>query len=111
MREAEGEAAFITGGGSRVGLAVHGLSDALRWSLLPHGIGVSMVSPGLVKSKICGRDLVRPGEHSTDVAPADREFIGVLPGLHEIGMDSDEMAKRSCTRSSRVSPTAPTRES
>ena len=43
-------------------LAVHGLSDALRWSLLPHGIGVSMVCPGLVKSKIYESDLIRPAE-------------------------------------------------
>ena len=42
-------AAFVAGPGAGIyttaKFAVHGLSDALRWSLLPHGIGVSMVCP------------------------------------------------------------------
>ena len=42
-------AAFIAGPGAGIyttaKFGVHGLSDALRWSLLPHGIGVSMVCP------------------------------------------------------------------
>ena len=57
-------AAFIAGPGAGItrprSSSVHGLSDALRWSLLPHGIGVSMVCPGLVKSKIYESDLIRP---------------------------------------------------
>ena len=68
-------AAFVAGPGAGIyttaKFAVHGLSDALRWSLLPHGIGVSMVCPGLVKSKIYESDLIRPAELSTDVTPAD----------------------------------------
>ena len=66
-------AAFVAGPGAGIyttaKFAVHGLSDALRWSLLPHGIGVSMVCPGLVKSKIYESDLIRPAELSTDVDP------------------------------------------
>ena len=73
---------------------MHGLSDALRWSLLPHGIGVSMVCPGLVKSKIYESDLIRPAELSTDVTPADEEFMRILPGLHEAGMDPDEIGEK-----------------
>ena len=57
-------AAFVAGPGAGIyttaKFAVHGLSDALRWSLLPHGIGVSMVCPGLVRSKIYESDLIRP---------------------------------------------------
>src|SRR5262245_8616031 len=91
-------AAFVAGPGAGIyttaKFAVHGLSDALRWSLLPHGIGVSMVCPGLVKSKIYESDLVRPAELSTDVAPADPEFMGLLPGLHEAGMDPDEIGEK-----------------
>lgn len=91
-------AAFIAGPGAGIyttaKFAVHGLSDALRWSLLPHGIGVSMVCPGLVKSKIYESDLIRPQQLSTDVTPADAEFMRVLPGLHEAGMDPDEIGEK-----------------
>jgi NAD(P)-dependent dehydrogenase (short-subunit alcohol dehydrogenase family) len=91
-------AAFVAGPGAGIyttaKFAVHGLSDALRWSLLPHGIGVSMVCPGLVKSKIYESDLIRPPELSTDVTPADEEFMRILPGLHEAGMDPDEIGEK-----------------
>jgi NAD(P)-dependent dehydrogenase (short-subunit alcohol dehydrogenase family) len=91
-------AAFIAGPGAGIyttaKFAVHGLSDALRWSLLPHGIGVSMVCPGLVKSKIYESDLIRPAELSTDMTPADAEFMRILPGLHEAGMDPEEIGEK-----------------
>ncbi len=91
-------AAFVAGPGAGIyttaKFAVHGLSDALRWSLLPHGIGVSMVCPGLVKSKIYESDLIRPPELSTDVTPADEEFMRILPGLHDAGMDPDEIGEK-----------------
>jgi NAD(P)-dependent dehydrogenase (short-subunit alcohol dehydrogenase family) len=91
-------AAFVAGPGAGIyttaKFAVHGLSDALRWSLIPHGIGVSMVCPGLVKSKIYESDVIRPAELSTDVTPADPEFMRILPGLHEAGMDPDEIGEK-----------------
>ena len=91
-------AALVAGPGAGIyttaKFAVHGLSDALRWSLLPHGIGVSMVCPGLVKSKIYESDLIRPPELSTDVTPADAEFMRILPGLHEAGMEPDEIGEK-----------------
>jgi NAD(P)-dependent dehydrogenase (short-subunit alcohol dehydrogenase family) len=91
-------AAFIAGPGAGIyttaKFAVHGLSDSLRWSLLPHGIGVSMVCPGLVKSKIYESDKIRPAELSTDVTPADEEFMRILPGLHEAGMEPDAIGEK-----------------
>ena len=91
-------AAFVAGPGAGIyttaKFGVHGLSDALRWSLLPHGIGVSMVCPGLVKSKIYESDLIRPAELSTEVTPADEEFMQILPGLHDAGMDPDEIGEK-----------------
>ena len=95
-------AAFVAGPGAGIyttaKFAVHGLSDALRWSLIPHGIGVSMVCPGLVKSKIYESDVIRPPELSTDVTPADEEFMRILPGLHEAGMDPDEIGEKVAPR-------------
>jgi NAD(P)-dependent dehydrogenase (short-subunit alcohol dehydrogenase family) len=91
-------AAFIAGPGAGIyttaKFAVHGLSDALRWSLLPYGIGVSMVCPGLVKSKIYESDLIRPAKLSTDMTPADEEFMRILPGLHEAGMPPEEIGDK-----------------
>jgi NAD(P)-dependent dehydrogenase (short-subunit alcohol dehydrogenase family) len=91
-------AAFVAGPGAGIyttaKFAVHGLSDSLRWSLLRHGIGVSMVCPGLVKSKIYESDRIRPVELSTDVTPADEEFMRILPGLHDAGMDPEEVGEK-----------------
>jgi NAD(P)-dependent dehydrogenase (short-subunit alcohol dehydrogenase family) len=90
--------AFVAGPGAGIyttaKFAVLGLSDALRWSLLPHGIGVSVVCPGLVKSKIYESDQIRPAELSTDVSPADPEFMRILPGLHDAGMEPDEIGAK-----------------
>jgi len=90
--------AFVAGPGAGLyttaKFGVLGLSDALRWSLLPHGIGVSVVCPGLVKSRIYESDLVRPPELSTDVTPANAEFMRILPGLHEAGMEPDEIGEK-----------------
>jgi len=90
--------AFVAGPGAGLyttaKFGVLGLSDALRWSLLPHGIGVSVVCPGLVKSKIYESDLTRPPALATDTTPADPEFMRILPGLHEAGMDPDEIGAK-----------------
>ena len=40
--------------------AVRGMSESLRASLAPHGIGVSVLCPGLVKSYIYASDEIRP---------------------------------------------------
>jgi NAD(P)-dependent dehydrogenase (short-subunit alcohol dehydrogenase family) len=91
-------AAFVAGPGAGIyttaKFGVHGLSEALRWSLLPHGIGVSMVCPGLVKSKIYESDSIRPPELSTEVTPADPEFMRILPSLHEAGMRPEEIGEK-----------------
>ncbi len=91
-------AAFIAGPGAGIytvsKFAVLGLSDALRWSLLPHGIGVSVVCPGLVKSKIYESALVRPPHLSTHVTPPDEEIMSILPSLHEAGMDPEEVGQK-----------------
>jgi NAD(P)-dependent dehydrogenase (short-subunit alcohol dehydrogenase family) len=90
--------AFVAGPGAGLyttaKFGVLGLSDALRWSLLPHGIGVSVVCPGLVKSKIYESDLTRPPELATDTTPADPEFMRILPGLHDAGMDPDDVGEK-----------------
>jgi NAD(P)-dependent dehydrogenase (short-subunit alcohol dehydrogenase family) len=73
--------------------AVRGLTESLRWSLVPHGIGVSCLCPGLVKSPLLEVGLDRPNAARREESEADREFLACLAQLHEAGMDPDELAE------------------
>lgn len=72
-------ASFLSGPGAGIytasKFAVRGLSEALRWSLAPHGIGVSVLCPGLVKSFIYESDKVRPANLSSEKGPVNQEFM------------------------------------
>jgi NAD(P)-dependent dehydrogenase (short-subunit alcohol dehydrogenase family) len=71
--------------------AVRGLSEALRWSLLPHKIGVSVLCPGLVNSSIYESDKVRPAELSANATVSDPQFLERLAQVHQAGMTPDEI--------------------
>jgi NAD(P)-dependent dehydrogenase (short-subunit alcohol dehydrogenase family) len=71
--------------------AVRGLSEALRWSLLPHKIGVSVLCPGLVKSTIYESEKIRPAELSAGAVPSDPQFLANLAQVHEFGMTPEEI--------------------
>jgi NAD(P)-dependent dehydrogenase (short-subunit alcohol dehydrogenase family) len=71
--------------------AVRGLSEALRWSLAPHKIGVSVLCPGLVKSAIYESEKIRPAALSADAKPTDQQFLSRLAQVHEAGMSPDEI--------------------
>jgi NAD(P)-dependent dehydrogenase (short-subunit alcohol dehydrogenase family) len=62
--------------------AVRGLSEALRYSVGPLGINVSVVCPGLVDSAIYESDKIRPKHLSATSGPADPEFMSRLADLH-----------------------------
>jgi NADP-dependent 3-hydroxy acid dehydrogenase YdfG len=91
-------ASFVAGPGAGIYTAakfgVRGISEALRWSLLPHRIGVSVVCPGLVESQIYESDKVRPPELSTDASPADAEIMARLPEIHTRGMSGEEVGEK-----------------
>ena len=91
-------ASFISGPGAGIytasKFAVRGLSEALRWSLAPHGIGVSVLCPGLVKSKIYESDKTRPPHLSSDVGPVDKEFMARLSEIHQVGMEPEEVGEK-----------------
>ncbi|SFG44198.1 NADP-dependent 3-hydroxy acid dehydrogenase YdfG [Novosphingobium sp. CF614] len=74
--------------------AVRGMSESLRYSLAPKGIGVSCVCPGLVKSYIYASDDIRPDGLKADARPVDRENVKRLAGMHEVGMEPDVIAAR-----------------
>jgi NAD(P)-dependent dehydrogenase (short-subunit alcohol dehydrogenase family) len=71
--------------------AVRGLSEALRYSLAPHQIGVSVLCPGLVNSAIYESDKVRPAELAKDATPSDPKFLEQLARLHQVGMTPEEI--------------------
>jgi len=74
--------------------AVRGLSESLRASLAPHGIGVSVLCPGLVKSYIYASDEVRPAGLKAGAKPVNAENVKRLAQVHEFGMEPDVIAAR-----------------
>ena len=74
--------------------AIRGMSESLRYSLAPKGIGVSCVCPGLVKSYIYASDDIRPDALKADAKPVNEEGVRRLAGLHEVGMEPDVIAAR-----------------
>src|SRR3989440_7125952 len=74
--------------------AVRGLSESLRASLAPHGIGVSVLCPGLVKSYIYASDEVRPTALKAGAKPVNAENVQRLAAVHEFGMEPDVIAAR-----------------
>jgi NAD(P)-dependent dehydrogenase (short-subunit alcohol dehydrogenase family) len=74
--------------------AVRGLSESLRYSLVPHGIGVSVLCPGLVKSYIYASDEIRPDSLKAGAKESDPAFVERLAQVHEAGMEPDEVATK-----------------
>jgi len=74
--------------------AVRGLSASLRASLAQHGIGVSVLCPGLVKSYIYASDEIRPEGLKAGARPVNTEFVQRLAQVHEFGMEPDVIAAR-----------------
>jgi NAD(P)-dependent dehydrogenase (short-subunit alcohol dehydrogenase family) len=89
-------ASFLAGPGAGIytcsKFAVRGLSEALRYSLARHGIGVSVLCPGLVKSAIYQSERIRP-EHLQGTA-TDPGFLARLAEVHEFGMPPEEVAEK-----------------
>ncbi len=74
--------------------AVRGLSESLRYSLAPHGIGVSVLCPGLVKSYIYASDDVRPEGLMAGAKPVDTDNVARLEQVHQYGMEPHVIAAR-----------------
>lgn len=91
-------ASFLCGGAPGIynmtKFAVRGMSESLRYSLAPHGIGVSVLCPGLVKSHIFASDEVRPVALSGGARPVDSTAVDRLEQIHQFGMEPDVIAAR-----------------
>jgi NAD(P)-dependent dehydrogenase (short-subunit alcohol dehydrogenase family) len=92
-------ASFISGPNAGIytcsKFAVRGLSEALRYSVAPHGINVSVVCPGLVDSRIYESDRLRPAHLAESSGVADPQFMTRLAELHHrAGMRPLEAGER-----------------
>jgi NAD(P)-dependent dehydrogenase (short-subunit alcohol dehydrogenase family) len=74
--------------------AVRGLSEALRWSLRPSGIGVSVLCPGLVDSAIWHSDRLRPDTYSGNTDAPDPQLVELLRRAHQSGMKPEEVGEK-----------------
>jgi NAD(P)-dependent dehydrogenase (short-subunit alcohol dehydrogenase family) len=90
-------ASIISGPGAGIytaaKFAVRGLSESLRYALAPHGIGVSVLCPGLVKSFIYDSNSIRPANLPGETTEQERAFLEMLPRMHEVGMEPREVAE------------------
>lgn len=74
--------------------AVRGLSESLRLSLAPHGIGVSLVCPGLTRTRIHAAARGRPVELARTAFPVSDEAAARLAEVHSWGMEASEVARK-----------------
>jgi NAD(P)-dependent dehydrogenase (short-subunit alcohol dehydrogenase family) len=87
-------AAGVAGIYNTTKFAVRGMSESLRASLAPYGIGVSVLCPGLVKSYIYASDDIRPQRLKAGAKPVNQEGVKRLASIHEFGMEPDVIAPR-----------------
>ena len=90
-------ASIISGPGAGVyttaKFGVRGLSECLRYALAKHGIGVSVLCPGLVKSFIYDSNSIRPASLPGETTEEERAFLDMLPRMHDLGMEPREVAE------------------
>ncbi|MEJ2761091.1 MAG: SDR family NAD(P)-dependent oxidoreductase [Gammaproteobacteria bacterium] len=74
--------------------AVRGMSESLRLSLADRRIGVSILCPGLVKSRIYESEQIRPANLTRPDHEVDEEWVERLEQVHEMGMDPVEVGEK-----------------
>jgi len=74
--------------------AVRGLSECLWYTLVPQGIGVSVVCPGLVNSNIHHSEELRPVSKSATGYAPNPEFAARLAEVQKRGMEPVEIGRK-----------------
>ena len=75
--------------------AVRGLTECLRFNLAPHGIGVSLMCPGLTRTNAWDSALKRPAAFAASgFAPAERSELERFGQAFEAGMDPLEVGQK-----------------
>lgn len=92
-------AAFIAGPQAGIytasKFAVRGLTECLRYNLAPHGIGVSLMCPGLTRTNAWDSALKRPAAFSTSGFDApDPQALEQFGTAFDLGMDPLEVGQK-----------------
>ncbi len=75
--------------------AVRGLTESLRYNLAPHGIGVSLMCPGLTRTNAWDSALKRPDAHAASgFAPPDPDALAQFGTAFDLGMDPLEVGEK-----------------
>lgn len=74
--------------------AIRGMTECLRYCLAPHGIGVSLLCPGLVVSNIHASEEIRPQKLGNRGYTPDPEVIKNIGDVHALGMDPLEVGEK-----------------
>jgi NAD(P)-dependent dehydrogenase (short-subunit alcohol dehydrogenase family) len=75
--------------------AVRGLTESLRFNLAAHGIGCSLMCPGLTRTNAWDSALRRPEAFAdSGFAPADRTELEGFSAAFEVGMDPLEVGEK-----------------
>ena len=75
--------------------AVRGLTECLRYNLAPHGIGVSLMCPGLTNTNAWDSALKRPADFAdSGFKPADRAELEQFGTGFALGMDPLEVGQK-----------------
>ncbi|HSI18953.1 MAG TPA: SDR family oxidoreductase [Sphingomonas sp.] len=82
--------------------AVRGLTESLRYNLAPHGIGCSLMCPGLTRTNAWDSALKRPGDFAqSGFAPVDPLGLETFGKAFEAGMDPLEVGEKTLAGMSR----------
>jgi short-subunit dehydrogenase len=75
--------------------ALRGLTECLRFNLAPHGIGVSLMCPGLTRTNAWDSALKRPaGFADSGFPPIERAALEHFGTAFEAGMDALEVGEK-----------------
>ena len=75
--------------------AVRGFTEALRFSLYPYNLGVSVFCPGLINSRIYESEKIRPQRFASPANTAkSQKTMDILPEIHKAGMEPEEAGEK-----------------
>src|SRR6185503_11518873 len=74
--------------------AVRGLTESLRYNLAPHGIGCSLMCPGLTRTNAWDSAFRRPDDFGdSGFGPVDRGALEGMSAAFDVGMDPLEVGE------------------
>ena len=74
--------------------AVRGLTECLRDNLSPYNIGVSLMTPALVKTNAYESALGRPAKYANTAVSVTRETVERMKPIFDAGMDPVEVGEK-----------------